>query len=94
MKLMTREIKSHTPALYSTEDVPLEEKTLVAKYFHPFADWQWYLVEIDKEDNDLCFGYVDGDFPEWGYFRLSELEANNVERDIYFRPKKAKEVIS
>lgn len=94
MKLMTKKIEEHTPDLYSTEDIPLEEKKFVAKYFHPFADWAWYLVEIDKEDGDLCFGYVDGAFPEWGYFRLSELEDNNVERDLYFTPKKASEVIS
>ena len=93
MKIVTREIKAHTPALYSTKDVPVEEKTIVAKFFHPMSDWTWYLVEMDKEDGDLCFGYVDGACPEWGYFRLSELEQNNVERDIYFRPKKAKEVI-
>lgn len=94
MKLMPKEVRVNTPDLYSTEDIPLEEKTIVAKYFHPFADWTWYLVEVDKEDEDLCFGYVDGTFPEWGYFRISELEENNVERDIYFKPKKAKEVIS
>ena len=40
----------------------------------------------------LFFGYVDGDFPELGYFRLSELKQSRgvlgmpIERDRCFRP--------
>ena len=94
MKLMTKELEKKIPDLYETEETNLNDKTIVAKYFHPFADWAWYLVEMDKEDKDLCFGFVDGAFPEWGYFRLSELKDVGAERDLYFTPKKARDVIS
>ena len=38
--------------------------------------WRWYASECEIEDGGdvLFFGFVNGDFNEWGYFRLSELE--------------------
>lgn len=35
MKLLTEEIKAKIPKLYSTEDVPLNDKLLVCKFFTP-----------------------------------------------------------
>jgi hypothetical protein len=45
----------------------------------------------------LFFGWVYSDFPELGYFSLSEMEQINVgglgmERDLHFTPKRLSEV--
>ena len=38
--------------------------------------WRWYVSECELEASGdvLFFGFVNGNFNEWGYFRLSELE--------------------
>jgi hypothetical protein len=92
MKLLTNDIKRSLPALYSTESIPANMKTIVAKFFDPLGSWRWYVVEGDEqEDGDWTFfGLVDGSVKEWGYFTLSELESVDVglglgiERDIHF----------
>ena len=90
MKLLTQKIKSRLPALYSTEDVPLDDKIVMAKFFTPDSSWTWYAVEFDGED--LFFGYVEGPCPEWGYFSLAEMTAARgpmglpIERDRWFDP--------
>jgi hypothetical protein len=37
--------------------------------------WRWYVSECELEAGGdvLFFGFVNGDFNEWGYFRLSEM---------------------
>lgn len=100
MKLMTKEIEKKLPKLYATKDIPAEEKVAVAKFFTPWAGWTWYVVEGEKQpDGDwLFFGLVEGIEDEWGYFTLRELEevvgigGLRIERDIFFGPKKMKEV--
>ncbi|WP_348788456.1 DUF2958 domain-containing protein [Leifsonia sp. NPDC080035] len=84
--------------LYSTENVKAGEKLLVAHYF--IGGMDWYVAEIDVEAS-LAFGYAmlrqGGD--EWGYFSLDELEKIAVhpiavvERDLYWTPKPAREVL-
>ncbi len=65
---------------------------VICKFFYPAHHWSWYGIEYDGED--LFFGFVDGDFPELGYFRLSELTGNRdllglpIERDRSFRPQR------
>ena len=90
-KLMTREIREALPSLYATEETPMSEKLLVAKFFCPYNGWRWYATEFDG--NDLFFGYVEGFEKEWGCFSLSELSEATigrgvpaVERDLYFQP--------
>ena len=62
-----------------------------AKLFTPDSNWSWYIIEVDRK-GDLCFGLVDGHYPELGYFSLKELESVRgpwglpVERDIGFEP--------
>ena len=95
MKLITKELKKQIPGLYSTENIDVSEKIAYIKYFHPLSSWNWYAVEFDGED--LFFGFVDGDYPEWGYFSLSELQSINIrglgiERDLYFDEKTLSEV--
>jgi hypothetical protein len=90
MKLLTNELKKALPALYTKENE--KDPLVVCKFFLPMTKWTWYATEFDG--NDTFFGYVAGDFPELGYFSLSELEkvegpyGLGVERDRYFEPTK------
>ncbi len=62
------------PPLYTQENVadPTIYLEMSLLQFH----WRWYASECEiGDDGDvLFFGFVNGDFGEWGYFRLSELE--------------------
>ena len=93
---MTKAIKDKIPALYSTEETKLEDKICYVKFFHPFCNWTWYACEFDPETG-IFFGWVDGDFPEWGNFSLEEMKSLKVrglgmERDYYFTAKPMKEI--
>ena len=96
MKLLTEELRKQFPKLYSTENVPTDEKVVIAKFFTPWTNWTWYATEFDGKD--LFFGLVDGLEKEWGYFSLSELESISgpaglkIERDIYFGQPKIKDL--
>ena len=72
MKLMTKEVESRIPALYSQEKNT--NPTVQAKFFTPWSNWTWYVLEGKKENGDwLFFGYVVGQDKELGYFTLNEL---------------------
>jgi hypothetical protein len=107
MELLTEELKKQLPPLYSQEHV--KDPMVICKFFHPLSPWTWYAYEgslvdadgyydTDKEKVDfLFFGWVNGDFPELGYFSLSEMQEVKVmglgiERDEHFTPKKLSEV--
>jgi len=95
MKLVTKKMEKNLPKLYSQENV--KNPMVVAKFFHPFSNWTWYVIEGEKRDNDfLFFGLVDGHEAELGYFTLSQLQSIKrpigVERDLYFTPKRLSEV--
>lgn len=88
MKLLTKELLEKLPPLYATEN---ETDPMVwVKFFYPTSRLTWYATEFDGKD--LFFGYVDGDFPELGYFSLSEMSQTRdkwglpIERDLYFQP--------
>ena len=72
-KLLPLSIIKNIPNLYETENQ--EEKICYVKLFLPNSNWTWYIIEIDKQDNNTCFGFVDGLEQELGYFSLSELES-------------------
>lgn len=38
--------------------------------------WEWYATEPVR--GDIAYGYIDGDFQEWGSFSISELKENKV----------------
>ncbi|MFN8495569.1 MAG: DUF2958 domain-containing protein [Caldilineaceae bacterium] len=88
MLLLTKALKRRLPPLYATENDP--DPMVICKFFLPDFPWTWYATEFDGQD--LFFGFVDGDYPELGYFRLSELTSVRgkfgltLERDRYFRP--------
>ena len=97
MELLTNELKKALPPLYSTEDTPCEDKTIVCKFFNPLGAATWLIAEGEEQEGGdwLFFGLCDLGFgsPEWGYVSLSELESVKlplglgIERDIYFSPK-------
>lgn len=88
MELLTRELKKRLPPLGATANDP--DPVVRCKFFYPDFHWTWYALEYDGQD--LFFGWVDGDFPELGYFSLSELKGNRgrlgcpIERDRWFAP--------
>ena len=88
IKLLTRELITKLPVLYSQENT--EDPMVICKFFAVWTKWTWYAIEFDGKDT--FFGYVAGDFPELGYFSLSELQGLkgpmglSIERDMYFEP--------
>lgn len=99
MKLLTKELRAKLPKLYETEKIPVEEKTAIVKFFQPWGSWTWYAVEGQEKNGDFTFfGLVHGFEKEWGYFSLKELESVTgpwglkIERDLYFKPTKIKDL--
>ena len=92
MQLLTEAIKKALPPLYSTEDIPTENKEFICKFFNPLGVGSWLVAEgEEQEDGDwLFFGLANIFHPEWGYFSLRELEEVGVglglgiERDICY----------
>jgi hypothetical protein len=88
MKLMTKDLQTQLPQLYSQEEV--DDPKAIAKYFTPDSNWTWYATEFDGKDT--FFGLVVGLETELGYFSLKELESARgafglpVERDLWFEP--------
>jgi len=92
MKLMTKEIEKKLPSLGTHDSAGAEDIPVVAKYFTPDSSWTWYVTEGEREGDDWrFFGWVEGDYPEFGYFMLSDLESVrgclglSVERDLHFK---------
>jgi hypothetical protein len=94
MQLLTKEITTKLPALYSQENT--EDPMVICKFFAVWTSWKWYGIEFDGKDS--FFGYVAGDYPELGYFSLSELQNLkgpmdlSIERDMYFKPIRLSEI--
>ena len=100
MKLLTKELLKQFEKVGRDEDTPVEEKVVIAKFFNPYGAGTWYATEYDPEE-ELFFGYCIITDGEWGYFALGELEAYKfhgvpfmgIERDLYWKPCKFKEVV-
>ena len=96
MSLIAKDIVNKIPNLYETENE--EEKICYVKLFLPSSNWTWYILEINKEDNNTCYGLVDGFELELGYFTLSELEnlkgmfGLKVDLDTSFKPTKLSKI--
>ena len=73
MSLIPQDIFNKIPNLYETENQ--KDKICYLKLFLADSNWTWYIIEINKQDNNTCFGFVDGLEQELGYFSLSELES-------------------
>ena len=89
-KLLLLSIIKNIPNLYETENQ--KDKICYLKLFLADSNWTWYIIEIDKQDNNTCFGFVDGLEQELGYFTIKELEnlrsqfGLKVELDSSFTP--------
>lgn len=94
MQLLTKEITTKLPFLYTQEDE--EDPVVICKFFAVWTNWTWYAIEFDGKDT--FFGYVAGHEAELGYFTLSELQGLKgpmglgIERDMYFRPCRLSEI--
>ena len=96
MKLLTEEIKKKLPKLYEQDGKGYDAIAYV-KFFTPDSNWTWYVTEFDGKDT--FFGLVDGFEKELGYFSLKELQSVKgplglkIERDLYFKPTKIKDLM-
>jgi hypothetical protein len=89
-KLLTPKIINQIPNLYETEDK--DDQIAQVKLFTPDSNFTWYILELCKENLDVCYGFTVGFEAEYGYFSLEEIEALRgpmglmVERDMWFEP--------
>ena len=96
MSLIAKDIVNKIPNLYETENQ--KDKICYVKLFLPNSNWTWYIIEINKQDNNTCFGFVDGLEQELGYFTIKELEnlrgqfGLKVELDSSFTPTKLSKI--
>lgn len=102
MELMTKELASAIPKLGSTEEV--KNPKIVAHYFNPFGNGDWYVLEGEEQTNGdwLFYGYVKSplspEYDEYGYFTLNQLKSVRlyggcgIERDLYWTKKTVEEV--
>lgn len=91
MKLLTKAIEAKLPKLME-QDGYGDDAICFVKFFLPNSGWSWYVTEYDPETQTF-FGYVDGQFPELGYFTLQQLQAVRcplglrIERDYNWMPR-------
>lgn len=97
MKLITETLEERFEKIGSQSQSA--DPIIVAKFFDPCGSATWYATEYDKE-NKIAFGYVTGlAFDEWGTFSITELESIKrpfglgIERDLYFKEQRFKEII-
>lgn len=99
MKLITKEIEEaikNTP-YGSTEDVELDDKKVIARFFNPTGAGTWYVLENDDWENGrVVFGAATlGYGLELGSISIDELESLKlplglrIERDISVEPFKS-----
>jgi len=97
MELFTKEIIEKAKSQYPLGS-EMENQLIIAKFFNPTGAGTWYLMNMDPEDEDYCWGIVDLFEVEMGSFSKSELEnfkgplSLGIERDLYFEPINAKEL--
>jgi hypothetical protein len=97
MSLLTDELRKELPRLYAQQGTT--NPLIYAKFFLPGTAWTWYISEGEQETDDYIFyGFTFGQFGEWGYLSLAELEGLRnryglpVESDLYFTPAPWKEI--
>jgi hypothetical protein len=69
-----------------------QRQEIVARILVPGFSWTWYAMNMDPEDLDYLWGFVDGDALECGSFSLSELRETGAVLDLSFTPAPAVEV--
>ena len=84
--------KQQLPPIGSVKDAGMRlfDAMATVKLFTPGDQWIWYPIEFDGKD--LCFGFIIGNVPEIGYFRLTSLQRDwarhglTVIRDPQYHP--------
>jgi len=91
MKLLNKEIERRIPritpdcSIYTTGT---ENDKVYTRFFNAPCNWDWYATHYDPE-HQVFYGWVNAVEKEHGFFSLRELEAFQVERDLYWYPWKA-----
>lgn len=96
---MTRELEKRFAKIGFQREK--EDPVVVAKFFNPAGSGSWYATEYDSKKK-MFFGYVSiyGDWNEWGFFSLKELEdfespyGTGIERDCEFEECLSSKVIT
>jgi len=97
MELFTKDIIEKAKKQYPLGS-DMDSQIIVAKFFNPVGAGTWYLMNMDPDDEDYCWGIVDLFEVEVGSFSRTELETYRgplglgIERDLYFEPVNAKEL--
>lgn len=97
MELFTKEIIEKAKSQYHLGS-EMENQMIVAKFFNPTGAGTWYLMNMDPEDEDYCWGIVSLFEVETGSFSKSDLESFKgplglgIERDLYFEQINAKDL--
>ena len=95
MQLLNDKIESLAKEQYKYGS-NLEKQNVVAKFFNPVGNWDWYLMNM--EDENYAWGIVDGEYVEMGSLSIKELQdielpfGLGIERDRLFRPTNAKKL--
>lgn len=101
MKLLTKEIQTKLPPLYSQESLG-ENAVAYVKFFHPTSRYTYFATEFDGEDTffGYCVSPLGEDCDEFGYASLEEISTVRtgpsglkIERDMHFKPKPLKEAL-
>lgn len=95
--LFPKEVRETIPARIVEDDI--DNVLVPVKFFCPWNNWKWYVIEgepmldDDGEEYDFKFyGFVVGDFSEFGYFTREQLESVSgmfgmkIERDMLWSP--------
>ncbi|MCQ2103321.1 MAG: DUF2958 domain-containing protein [Fibrobacter sp.] len=84
MQLLTEEIekKAKMFPLYS-QDGKKGDAIVIARYFTPWSNYVWYVLEIEDE---TAFGYIVGPEPEFGYFNIIDLQNMKQEVSVFGKP--------
>ena len=96
MRLLTKTLLKRFAKLGEQD---IQDPIIVAHFFDPCGSGDWYATAYSPEDN-LIFGWAEivPGCGEWGYTSMDELQTYNgplgigVERDLYWREKRASEV--
>ena len=95
MMLITKEVEKRLGAhpIYS-QDGKGGEAEVIVKFFNPTGAGTWLITEGEQQANGdwILYGYCHILEWEWGYVRLSELQAFRgrfglgIEREMYTKP--------
>ena len=104
MKLLTQEIRQTLPALYA-QDGKGGKAVVHLRLFTPDSGFTWHITEgspiKDDDGNEVDFHFfalVEGQFKEFGYVSLAELESVKgpmglpIERDLHWNPRTLEEI--